>query len=419
MKKWFLPLLVAMVLVSSIVFPYEGNAQLSKEEINRQLKEIEKQRQQAEQEAAMAKKQMTQIQYERAAVVSDLKEINYSVQEAEAEINYLRNEIEKVAQRMMELDVQIEQTNAELNQTIEELEAAEERVEARDDLLKARVRLMYTNGFVSYLDVLLSSTDFSDFLDRYNALTSIVNQDKEILEANERDRDLIVLKKQEKELRQQELELVFAQKEIIKQNLMYKEEDKEVLISSLSMQQQSLAQKEHELHSKEEALEQISEEQEKLLIQLASRKSALEAEKNGEVTPTNGKFGYPLPKTYPLTSNFGYRIDPITGAKGAYHKGMDFGAPGGTDILAAETGKVIVAQWWGGYGNCVIIDHGGGIWTLYAHMKSNSMTVSEGDIVTRGDKIGEVGTTGRSTGNHLHFEVRKNEVAVNPKDYIN
>lgn len=111
------------------------------------------------------------------------------------------------------------------------------------------------------------------------------------------------------------------------------------------------------------------------------------------------------------------RIDPITGEKGAFHSGgLDIAAPGGTDVLAAHGGTVIVAEWYGGYGNTVIIDHGDSVWTLYAHMKS--IHVSKGDILNSGDKVGAVGTTGRSTGNHLHFEVRVNAETADPKKYL-
>ncbi len=170
-----------------------------------------------------------------------------------------------------------------------------------------------------------------------------------------------------------------------------------------------------------EELEHISEEAERLVIELAAKEAAL----NKEISSLRfsaGKLAYPLPRAYTRTSNFGYRTDPITGARGAFHSGIDIAAPGGTDILASADGIVIAAQWVNGYGNYVIIDHGTGdkgktIWTLYAHM--SKITASNGDHVKAGDKIGEVGSTGRSTGNHLHFEVRENQVAVDPDPYLN
>src|SRR5690606_10866207 len=125
----------------------------------------------------------------------------------------------------------------------------------------------------------------------------------------------------------------------------------------------------------------------------------------------------PLPELYRVSSNFGKRTNPITGKAGTMHNGIDFAAPNGTSILAAESGRVITAGWVNGYGNTVIIDHGDGLWTLYAHARNGGMQVEVGDIVNRGDKISEVGTTGNSTGYHLHFEVRLSEKAVEPRDY--
>ncbi|REK69630.1 M23 family peptidase [Paenibacillus paeoniae] len=165
-------------------------------------------------------------------------------------------------------------------------------------------------------------------------------------------------------------------------------------------------------------LEVISEEQEKLLVALAAKVSKLNAEKNRIKNPySGGKLGMPINSGARVTSNFGTRNHPITG-KSHTHTGIDFGAPQGTDIFAAEGGVVIVSQLWSGYGNCIIIDHGNGLWTLYGHIRNGGLLVSVGDQVKRGQKIAEVGSTGNSTGPHLHFEVRKNEVPVNPSGYL-
>jgi murein DD-endopeptidase MepM/ murein hydrolase activator NlpD len=131
-----------------------------------------------------------------------------------------------------------------------------------------------------------------------------------------------------------------------------------------------------------------------------------------------GKLSWPLPKKYPITSNFGSRVDPITGKSGENHKGLDIGAPSGTSILAAESGTVIIAEYWNGYGNTVVLDHGNGLWTLYPHIRMNGIKVKKGDTVKRDQVIAEVGSTGRSTGPHLHFEVRVNGIAVNPAPYL-
>ena len=163
-----------------------------------------------------------------------------------------------------------------------------------------------------------------------------------------------------------------------------------------------------------EEMEEISEESAKQLTALAKRSAALIAEKNRIKTYyKGGKLGMPLRVEYRLSSPFGYRHTSDNGKK-KLHAGMDMAAPKGTSVYAAESGVVIVAQSWSGYGNCIIIDHGGGLWTLYGHLMNGGILVKKGETVKRGDKIGMVGSTGQSTGNHLHFEVRKNSEPVNP-----
>ena len=133
-------------------------------------------------------------------------------------------------------------------------------------------------------------------------------------------------------------------------------------------------------------------------------------------TTYTGTFTFPLPaNVYRITSYYGNRKDPFTG-KTAYHSGYDFACAKGTKIYAADSGTVVIAKWNGGYGNCVTINHGGGIMTLYGHC--SELLVTAGQKVSRGDVIAKVGSTGRSTGNHLHFEVRKNGSVIDPSPYI-
>ena len=128
-----------------------------------------------------------------------------------------------------------------------------------------------------------------------------------------------------------------------------------------------------------------------------------------------GVFTWPCPSSHYITSYFGYRMHPVLNVW-KYHSGMDIAASTGASIIAAGPGKVILAQTYGGYGNCVIIDHGGGVVSLYGH--ASKLLVSEGQTVTKGQEIAKVGSTGISTGPHLHFEVRENGVVVEPLDYL-
>lgn len=405
---------VAAALILLVLIPAQGQASNEIDKINRELNRV--------------KKDMKSLDAERHDVEVKAAQIESKKKSTTEEIRKLLAEIDIVGDSMNETSEQIEATEMDLKQTAQELQEAIERVEARDQLLKSRVRLMYTNGFVSYMDVLLSATSFTDFLDRMDALKSIVNRDKDILEENKKDKQLVAEKKVQVEQKLVEVKELYAKLEQDKANLVAKENEKRVMVLSYN----------EEL----EDLEEITEEQSRQLMEFASKISELEKEKveaqrkeaerkaaaaraaarkkssGSKATYTGGELLRPIATKYSITSNFGTRTDPVTGRKGAFHAGIDFGAPNGTDIVAAEDGVVIVAQWWSGYGNCVIIDHGNGLWTLYGHIRNGGIKVEKSQKVKRGEKIAEVGSTGKSTGPHLHFEVIVNQEKVNPIKYI-
>ncbi|MFB9756466.1 murein hydrolase activator EnvC family protein [Paenibacillus hodogayensis] len=360
-------------------------------------------------------KRLTQIQKIEADNAKKLednekqkKELVARKTEETKSLEDIKKQIEDQGKRLNEIQEQISSTKETVRQTNDELQEAEERVESRDKLLKSRVRLMYTNGFVSYMEVLFESTSFSDFLDRYHALRSIVSQDKEILQSNKRDRLLVEQKKVKVEEQLAMVQVQYAEREKAQNEMMQKQKDKEVVIASLARE--------------EEKTEQITEEQEEYARKLADEKSKLWAEKNKNNTknkPTavysGGKLSWPLPGRSTISSGFVQRINPVT-KKNESHKGIDIPAPAGTEIHAAAPGTVIIAQWVNGYGNTIVIDHGGGLQTWYGHARG--LAASEGDYVKTGDVVSYVGSTGQSTGNHLHFEVRQNGVPVDPIPYV-
>src|SRR5690606_20218189 len=195
----------------------------------------------------------------------------------------------------------------------------------------------------------------------------LVSQDKEILESNKRDKEIIEQKKEEAEILLASLEDNYMEAERLRRSLMEQRKEREVMIASLNAEERNLV--------------YIREEEERAIMEAANRAQELQRKiEELQAYYNGGKLGYPLPRAHVITSGFGYRTDPITGQGGAYHTGIDFGAPGGTEVLAAEGGRVLVAEWYGGYGNNVIINHGNGLWTLYAHMQNNSITVKEGDV---------------------------------------
>ncbi|KQX63807.1 MULTISPECIES: murein hydrolase activator EnvC family protein [unclassified Paenibacillus] len=395
MKKKILPVVLTLGIAASLAVPYAGYAASTTEKIDQQLTQLKKMKAQAQQKANDAQNQITKVQTEKDQATKDMKTLVNQVNEASMKLTKLNEEIDQVSDTLAD--------NAK------QLDEAEARVESRDLMLKSRVRLMYMNGFVSYMDVVLSATSFSDFLNRIEALKSIVNQDKEILESNKKDKETVAQKKVDTEQQLEKVKALYADADDLRDDLKAKEKAKEVKIASLTKQ--------------EKVLEDISEESDKQITQLAKQEADLQAKKRAAsnakspFTYSGGKLGYPLAVQAPLTSDFTNRINPVTG-RAESHKGIDLGAPKGTDILAAENGSVIYASWMNGYGNCVIVDHGNGLWTVYGHIMNDGIYVKVGDLVKRGQKIAGVGSTGQSTGNHLHFEVRKNEVPTDPKPFL-
>ena len=343
----------------------------------------------------------------------------------------LEKDIKTQGKKLNVLELKITDTSLKLKETGIQLESAEDRVAMRDKFLKTRVRMLYKKGTVSYLEVLMNSTSFSDFINRYDSIKTLVGQDKKILKENKKDRDEIVDMKLDVEKKLADVKDLYAEAETMRQSLMVKEKRVKAVIASLTKQQ--------------EEVEEVSEDQEANLIALAKQKqklytdknailekekrareaearrlAAIKAQQSNYATPAkagDGQLLWPVPASDTLTSYFGYRIDPIKGYK-KLHKGVDISAPKGTNIVAAESGTVLIASWVSGYGNCIVVDHGDGLWTWYGHIMEGGIYVSEGDTVKRGQVIAGIGSTGDSTGNHLHFEVRVNESPVNPIPYI-
>jgi murein DD-endopeptidase MepM/ murein hydrolase activator NlpD len=415
-RKWLL-FTVMMMLTVFVLQPTGGEA-ASLSDIKKQIaaakaemKEAERLAAKAEQQAANAQKQAVNAKNEKGDIVTKKAE-------AEASIQNLMAEIDNVVINKTKTQAQSDAKEEELLQTGLELEQAEERVKTRDELLQSRMRLMYTNGFVSYMDVLLSATSFTDFIDRFDALQSILSQDRDILAEQREEKELVSLKKIEVEKQFEEVKAIYAKLELYEAHLVKKEQEKETMIASYNENIKEIDNKLSQIDSTLEELEGISKEQEELLMALASKVSKLNAEKNKISNPyTGGKLGMPIRDSYRISSNFGTRVHPISGKKHT-HTGIDFAAPQGTDIYAAEGGVVLVAQTWSSYGNCVIIDHGNGLWTLYGHIRNGGIKVEKGETVKKGQKIAEVGSTGNSTGPHLHFEVRVNQTPVNPSSYL-
>ena len=318
------------------------------------------------------------------------------------QVNSLEQQINSKQSDIDELEASISEAQAKLETLEEELAAAEEKVNTQNENLNARLRNMYKNGSVGFIDVLMDSGSFSEFLNNLSLVEKVYTSDQDVLEELQKAYDEIDAKKKEIETLQAELSESKATMEEQKSSL---EADK----ASVEKKKSEIAADSAETQRE---LDKLEADAQALTSSIRNSGSSSSSSKyNG------GIMAWPVPSCHTVSSGYGGRIHPTTG-KYKFHGGLDIPGSYGSAIVAANSGKVI----WAGnrgdsYGNYVIIDHGGGVATLYGH--SSKVLVSSGQSVSRGQRIANVGSTGRSTGPHCHFEVRINGSRVNPTPYVN
>ncbi|SFL45897.1 murein hydrolase activator EnvC family protein [Pelosinus propionicus] len=337
--------------------------------------------------------QQMQIQQEKAA-------------EAKQKVNSVADQLHKV---QMELDnaqgdynaIQAKRSATEeliaVNTTV--LAKAEKNLSERSLVLNKRIRDIYQNGQLSYLDVLFGANDFSDFTTRMDLLKRIMNKDIELIIKVKAERELVLQKRAELE----------SDKAAILQLEQAAIEKKKIIESSKKEREAVLASAVNERDAAEQSYQELLETSRKIEQMIRQSQSGKQGSSGG-----TGTMMWPTDVTE-ITSPYGWRTHPIFGTS-RYHSGIDIGADYGDSVRAADSGVVIYADWMGGYGKAVIIEHGNGISTLYGH--NSELLVVEGQRVRKGEVISRVGSTGYSTGPHLHFEVRENGSPTSPMDYL-
>ena len=342
------------------------------------------------------------------------------------ELESVQDSIARVRGDISVLDETLRQTEMRLSIRKVQLAATQASLQRHRDALNRRVVDVYEYGSASsYLAVLLAATSFVDFIERWDFVRDILHSDASLINAvnteeSRYERLVFALESAQAELtREQQEELAR------KQELGVLADERRNLLSVASAQRSVIAQQVYELEglsaAEEARLQALIQErqQEEAAATLQARREACQARRMAAeaagLAPPPCNIGGPVefqwPVRGPITSPFGMRVDPITG-RYALHSGIDIGADYGTPIQAAADGTVIFAGWYGGYGNAIIIDHGSGLSTLYAHC--SAMYVQLNQHIQRGQVIGAVGATGYATGPHLHFEIRVNGVPVNP-----
>jgi len=332
---------------------------------------------------SQTQKELNEGKKQEKQLSNQIKQLESAINSTENEINNLKGDINKTEQQ-----INVVQTN---------LATVEQEMAVQNEELQKRLRTMYKNGDVGLVQILLGSEDITDFMTNMDMVQKIFDNDVEVLK---------IMEEQHKQIEAQKRELEGLQAQLVSEK--QQEADKQ---ASLQASRGEVASLKAQVASDNKAL--------------AAEIDALNAEANrlieeikrlqGDQAYTGGEFAWPSASSTRVTSEFGNRIHPILKVK-KLHTGIDIGAAAGTKVLAANSGTVIKAGWNNSYGNVVMIDHGGGIVTLYAH--NSKLLVSTGDPVSKGQNIALVGSTGQSTGPHIHFEVRVDGQYQNPRNWL-
>ena len=350
---------------------------------------------------------LTDLQNQQQDLQNQLTESNEELEEVQSQLSENLQQIEKLDEKIKtsedqisELDEKIGNLQAEISEIQSKLDVAEKKYEKQKTIMEKRLVAIYESGDTNYIDVLLKSSDLSEFLSNYYLISEITSLDKELLNEVEAEKKEIELSKQKLEKNQESLATA----------LQTQTKTSTVLQNTKTLRENYVSRLSEEEKAKQAQIDEITQQYDAINDQI------LELAKQGLDTEyIGGVLAWPVPGYTKITSNYGMRVHPITGQY-KLHTGVDISAPIGANFVAANDGIVTKAEYNTAYGNMVIIDHGGGISTLYAH--GSEILVTVGQTVKRNDPILKVGSTGYSTGPHAHFEVRINGVVTNPIEYI-
>jgi hypothetical protein len=368
MKKKLAFILIFVMCISLMsVAVYADNTQQKLNNVNNQIDNV--------------KKQLQEGKKMENALNAEIQQLESKINNSQAKVNAISGDIGA--------------TQLKINEASAELARLQDEMSEQNKNLNARLRSMYKNGNIGFVDVLLGSNGIDELMTNLDRVKLVYENDKKVMEDLKAKNQVVLDSKQR---------LVALQ-----QSLVAKQNEAKLITVELNADKNEVVGKKAEVASNNKALA----EQEKAFLAEANRlKAEILAMQSTGTTYSGGSMAWPAPGNFRITSPFGYRTHPIFGGK-SFHTGVDIAAKTGSPIVAANDGTVIRAGWNNAYGNVVFIDHGGGIVTVYAH--NSELLVSNGAKVTRGQQISKAGSTGNSTGPHLHFEVRKNGDYQDPR----
>lgn len=349
--------------------------------------------------------------------ISNLEKIKEELEQQKSDLKsyvaQLDQSVAEMERNITDLKSRISAKEEEIAQTQIELEAAQDTADQQYESMRTRIRFMYEAGTsFSLWEVLFSARSFTELLNMADYINQVYAYDQEMWEEYLLNCEYISLCKEQLEV---ERELLDEQKKSV-------EEEQARIEALIQEKNRQITSYETDINNKEQAIREYEEgiaQQDELIAQwekaVAEEKKRIQKENGKVLTYDGGVFKFPLASYTRISDDYGYRIHPTLGVE-QFHNGVDFASPKGTAIYAAYDGRVIAAAYSATMGNYVMIDHGDGLYTIYMH--ASALYVAKDDVVAKGDTIAAVGSTGRSTGNHLHFSVRLNGTYVSPWNYL-
>lgn len=391
-KKWFvrfIAILMAAVLALSVLY-IAVNSFTASAVTQSQIDNLKKQQKEYEKKKAEIQSQINSLEYQQSTALAKKAVLDTQIKLTQDQIENITEQIETYTQLIADKQNEVVQAQA--------------TEDAQWALFKVRMRTMEENGTISYISVIFNANSFSDLLARLDIVGEIMQYDQNLFQKYKAAKQATIQAKES-------LEEAKAGQEADKAELQVRQTELQTQLSAANALLQEI---ESNIDAAKELYQQEKEAAENIQSEINKKVEELKKQQNGKVQGT-GKLTWPTPSSMIVTSQFGMRKHPVYGDY-RMHYGIDIGAKYGANILAADSGTVIISEYNSSYGNYVVISHGSGVTTLYAHMSSR--LVKEGDNVNQGNVIGKVGSTGASTGAHLHFEVSINGSRVNPLNYF-
>ena len=375
-----------------------------------------------------AKSKKTALEAEKKKTEQELKNLEGLKSDTTAYVKKLDSSLESIGNELSKLNDDIDAKEKQIDTTKQELSEAKETEKSQYESMKLRIKYMYEKGDSTYVDLLMEAGSLSELLSKAEYITKISSYDRQKLDEYAATKEKIAEKEKalegehaelltlqdETEAKQASVEKLLAAKQTELRNYETKIASAEGQISeyakSIEAQENQIKSIEAEIKRKEEEARKKAEEEKKKAAAANKAAQTYKTVSLGDIS-----FTWPCPASGRITSGFGSRKSPTKGAS-SNHQGIDISAPTGTSIVAAAAGEVVIATYSSSAGNYVMISHGGGVYTVYMH--ASSLLVSQGQSVKKGQTIAKVGSTGYSTGSHLHFGVRVNGSYVNPTKYV-